>query len=142
MLRFAKPLAIVFLVSACACPAPGPRTPQALLVSRALPGSLDLFRAAGDRAALVMLIRPERWKRAASTLQPILSGLDPVLDRVLGAPDPMTAIAGLAGEGSLLSEGLNGCDTSRPLVLAWFEPQSNDLVLAARAVIPSFDLAL
>jgi TonB family protein len=142
MFRFLTFIPFFFLALCCACPTPGPRTPQALLTARALPDSLDLFRAAGDKAALVMLVRPERWKQATSTLKPILSGLDPILDQTLGAPDPMTAIAGLAGEGSMLSGGLDGWDMSRPVVMAWFEPQSNDLVLAARAVIPSFDLAL
>jgi hypothetical protein len=107
------------------------------------PAAAALLRAAGDRAALVLLVRPERWPAVAAELGAALQGVGgPPLARLLAAPDLASAAAGLfaaPGSPSAADEGggppFPGFDPSRPIVAALFEPDLGDLALAARALV-------
>lgn len=104
------------------------------------PTTLKMLRGAGDGACVTALLRPERWDQATATLAPLLAGVEqPALQAVLAAADPYAAFRTLvqhtAPQEKLPAE-LVGWDQKRPLVAALFIPQLNDLVLAARSVLP------
>jgi hypothetical protein len=123
------------------CPKPG-LTPETRLPPPD-PAVSDLVIAAGDRAALVLVARPDRWPASRNTLK-ILVRPFPVppriVEQVFSAGDVWTAFsrAAEAAEGRPIAwpSKLPGWDLSRPVVAALFEPQSSDATLAARALIP------
>lgn len=104
------------------------------------PATLKMLRGAGDGACLTALLRPERWAQATATLAPLLAAVEhPALRPVLAAPDPYAAFRALVAHTApqaQLPAALAGWDQRRPLVAALFIPQLNDLVLAARSVLP------
>ncbi len=138
------PVAIITVLAAlgAACPAPRPATPGDMLAATADADTLSMVEAAGDRALVVVVLHPARWKAAVKTLAPLLSGLDPELDQIVEAVDMPQALSILAGQESPGKEDLAGWDATRPIVAGLFEPQSNQTTQAARAMIPSEDLFL
>ncbi len=104
------------------------------------PATLKMLRGAGDGACLTAVLRPERWDEAAATLRPLLAAVEqPALQAVLDAADPYAAFRALVQHTAPQEElpaALAGWDQKRPLVAALFIPQLNDLVLAARSVLP------
>ncbi len=104
------------------------------------PATLKMLRGAGDGACLTAVLRPERWDEATATLAPLLAGVEhPALQAVLAAADPYAAFRVLvqhAAPQAKLPAALAAWDQRRPLVAALFIPQLNDLVLAARSVLP------
>ena len=123
------------------CPKPG-LTPETRLPPPD-PAVSDLVLAAGDRATLTLVLRPDRWPESRDTLKTLVRFL-PIpprtLENIFAAEDPWTAfsLAAEAAEGRrmALPSRLPGWDISRPVVAALFEPQTSDATLAARALIP------
>ena len=103
------------------------------------PATLKLMQAAGDRATLTVVIQPTRWNKAAATLRPLLQGVpEPVLSELLAAKDLYAALraSARAVKPIELPPKLEGWDDKRPIVLALFEPQIGDMVLATRSLLP------
>ncbi|HUU00998.1 MAG TPA: AgmX/PglI C-terminal domain-containing protein [Myxococcota bacterium] len=142
MRRSLVPLITVMAALCMACPAPRPATPGDMLAASADADTISMVEAAGDRAMVVVVLHPARWKAAVNTLAPLLSGLDPKLDRIVEAVDLRQALSIMIGDDSPRKEDLAGWDATRPIVAGLFEPQSNQTMQATRAMIPSEDLIL
>ena len=134
-------LLLVGLLCLPGCPKPG-LTPDTRLPP-ADPAVSDLVIAAGDRATLVLVLRPDRWPESRDTLKTLVRPfpIQPqVLDKIFAAEDLWTAFSRVAeaaeGRSMALPSKLPGWDLSRPVVAALFVPQSSDATLAARALIP------
>lgn len=125
--------ALVFTSTGCL----RPPDPAAMLSGQADPATLDLIEQAGDRTSLVVVLRPGRWKELASTMRPLLGETLPAwIDRALKAPDALAAVDAALRDTPFRPGGIEGLDLNRPIVAGLFEPRLNDLVLAARAVVP------
>lgn len=130
--RFAF-LALALVSTGCIRPA----DPAAMLSEQADPATLGMIEQAGDRVALVLVLRPARWAALGSTLRSLLGGAIPAwMDRALDAPDALAAVDAALQDTPFRPGGLEGLDLTRPIVAGLFEPRLNDLVLAARAVVP------
>jgi len=96
-----------------------------------------LLEAAGDRAALVLVIRPSRWKEFGDAVRPFLAPVAARLDLPVEVLDASTLLSAfylrlggkLEGEDILKLEGL---DEARPVVVALFEPNLGPVALGAR----------
>jgi TonB family protein len=131
-------IGLIFSLSACPR---RPADPVELLAEVAEPATLELLRAAGEQALMVVLVRPAAWAEDARALGEALRGVGlEEAERVLATPDLWAAAGELAGllwgrRPAGLQGPLPGWDASRPVVLALFEPVVDDAVLAGRALM-------
>lgn len=139
MRRLLLPLLGLLCLAGCPKPGPAPRT----RLPPVDPSVSNLVTAAGDRATLVLLVRPRLWPSARDTLKTLVRPfpLPPgSIEKIFGAPDLWTAftrsLEAAEGRNLFVTSSLPGLDPDRPVVAALFEPQTSDATLAARALIP------
>ena len=131
---------LAFAVLSSGCPAHGPLSPDALLARHTAPATRAMLEAAGSDTCVTVIVNPGQWQAVKKTLVPILSGLVTELDQVLAADDMAQAVQCLLAGAEPSRAELDGWDLERPIVAGLFEPHLNDVVLAARVLIPDMDL--
>ncbi|MBW2699954.1 MAG: hypothetical protein JRF33_03960 [Deltaproteobacteria bacterium] len=115
--------------------------------------TMELLRHAGDRASLLVLLRPEQWKAAQAelALRPeLLSGLERLLgfDGSLSKTSAASGIPAAVGQWIGLLSGKTfeapsswpGWDDKRPIVAALFEAQPDPSGLGLANLLPGADL--
>ena len=99
--------------------------------------TLALLEAAGDKAALVLVVRPEQWKEFGDVVRPFLAPVSARLGipvEVLEAPTLWRAfLLRLGGEWKgVEAVPIEGLDEARPVVVALFEANLGPVALGAR----------
>ncbi len=99
--------------------------------------TLELLKAAGDRAVLVLVIRPAQWKKFGDAVRPFWAPVAKELQLPVEVLDELTLLRAFRlrlgeAEGDTELPPLEGLDETRPIVAALFEPNPGPVAMAAR----------